>query len=122
MLAPLLERAALAPHPLDHPPDPPVASTGDALRQGRPGIVPLQVDALRLGGGVAQQVDLALQLVHGVLAEPLERRVGFGTKPPRLTVTLARLVERLPIDTQLRASSAIPSVSSSVSVGRPVRK
>ena len=47
---------------------------------------------------------------------------GLGTKPPRLTVTDARRVWRLPIATQLRASSAMPSVSSSVSVGSPVRK
>ena len=38
------------------------------------------------------------------------------------TVTDARSVWRRPIATQLRASSAMPSVSSSVSVGRPVRK
>ena len=47
---------------------------------------------------------------------------GLGTKPPTDTVTDARLVWRLPRATQRRASSAMPSVSSSVSVGRPVRK
>ena len=47
---------------------------------------------------------------------------GLGTKPPTLAVTLARFVYRLPIATQLLASSAMPRVSSSVSVGRPTRK
>ena len=47
---------------------------------------------------------------------------GLGTNPPTLAVMLARLVYRRPIATQLRASSAIPSVSASVSVGSPVRK
>ena len=47
---------------------------------------------------------------------------GLGTNPPTDTVTDALLWCFLPSSTQLRASSAMPSVSSSVSVGRPVRK
>ena len=47
---------------------------------------------------------------------------GLGTKPPSDTVTDGLLVCFLPISTQLRASSPMPRVSSSVSVGRPVRK
>ena len=47
---------------------------------------------------------------------------GFGTKPPTDAVQLAPFVWRRPISTTVRASSAMPSVSSSVSVGRPVRK
>ena len=47
---------------------------------------------------------------------------ALGTKPPTLTVTDARPVWRLPIATQFLASSAMPRVSSSVSVGRPMRK
>jgi hypothetical protein len=47
---------------------------------------------------------------------------ALGTNPPTLAVMLARFVYRLPIATQLRASSAMPSVSASVSVGSPVRK
>ncbi len=47
---------------------------------------------------------------------------GLGTNPPTETVVLARLVYRRPISTQFLPSSAMPSVSSSVSDGRPVRK
>ena len=47
---------------------------------------------------------------------------GLGTNPPTDTVTDALLLWVLPSFTQLRASSAMPRVSSSVSVGSPVRK
>ena len=47
---------------------------------------------------------------------------GLGTNPPTLAVTDARPLWRRPSSTQLRASSAMPSVSSSVSVGNPMRK
>ena len=47
---------------------------------------------------------------------------AFGTKPPTDTVQLACFVNCLPTFTTLRASSAMPSVSSSISVGRPTRK
>ena len=47
---------------------------------------------------------------------------ALGTNPPTETVQLAREVERRPIATTLRASSAMPRVSSSISVGRPTRK
>ena len=47
---------------------------------------------------------------------------AFGTNPPTDAVQLAFLVCVRPIFTTSRASSAIPRVSTSVSVGRPVRK
>ena len=47
---------------------------------------------------------------------------GFGTNPPTLAVMEAREVWVRPSAAQFLASSAMPRVSSSVSVGRPVRK
>ena len=47
---------------------------------------------------------------------------GLGTNPPSDTVTDGFLVWGLPSSTQLRASSPMARVSSSVSVGSPVRK
>ena len=47
---------------------------------------------------------------------------GLGTKPPTDTVQLACFVYLRPMSTTLLASSAMPSVSSSISVGSPVRK
>jgi hypothetical protein len=47
---------------------------------------------------------------------------GLGTKPPTEAVTDARLVWLRPISAQVRARWAMPSVSSSVSVGSPVMK
>ena len=48
---------------------------------------------------------------------------GLGTNPPTDRVTEALWPWYfLPISTTLRPSSAMPRVSSSVSVGRPVRK
>ena len=74
VLAPLLERAARAPHALDDPADPAVAAARDALGERRRRVVPLHLRARALGR-VAQQRDLAPQLVDAVLPEPLERRV-----------------------------------------------
>ena len=66
---------------------------------------------------------LRLQLRDGVLAEPLERRERLGHEAAdRHRDRRALGVVPCPISTQLRASSAMPRVSSSVSVGRPVRK
>ena len=47
---------------------------------------------------------------------------GFGTNPPTDTVQLAPFVCFRPTWTTFFASSAMPRVSTSVSVGRPVRK
>ena len=47
-LAPLLERPAGPPHPLDDPPDAPVPATGDALGDARRRVVPLELDVARL--------------------------------------------------------------------------
>ena len=122
-LGPLLERAARPPHLLDDRADAAVAAAGDALGQRGPGVVPLQLHALDRAGGVTQQVDLALQLVDGVLAEPLERRVGLGHEAAhRRGHRRSRCVLLADGDALLAASSAMPSVSSSVSVGRPMRK
>ena len=78
VLAPLLERAAGAPHVLDDGAEPPVAAADEALGDAGPRVVPLDLHALGLAGGVAQQVHLAVQLDLGVLAEPLERRERLG--------------------------------------------
>ena len=57
--------------------DAPVAAAGDALGERGGGVVPPE---LRRPSAqvVAQHPDLALQLVHAVLPEPLERRVRLG--------------------------------------------
>src|SRR5581483_9045351 len=80
LLPPLLERAAGPPHPLDHRTDPAVAPAHDALREGRPRIVPAQLGAA-LAEVVAEQPDLAGELLDRVLAEPLERGVRLGNEP-----------------------------------------
>src|SRR5262245_7336371 len=74
MLAPFLERASVAPYPLDHAPDPAVAARRDAFGEGRGRVVPLELRARALER-VTQQLDLARELVDTVLPEPLERRV-----------------------------------------------
>ncbi len=47
---------------------------------------------------------------------------GLGTNPPTEAVTLADLLWARPMAAHRRASSAMPRVSSSLSVGNPVRK
>src|SRR6266511_1664700 len=91
-LAPLLERAAGAPHALDHASGTAVAPTGDALGERRPGIVPTELHS-RLAHRAAQQRDLSVELVDAVLAEPLERRVRLGheTADRRRTARLLRV-------------------------------
>ena len=121
-LAPLLERAARAPDPLDDPADATVATRRDALGVRRRGIVPAHLRA-RLAEVVADQVHLALQLGRAVLPEPLERRVRLRHEPAD------RRGARSPSSCTCARSSrprargrAIPSVSSSISVGTPMRK
>ena len=46
---------------------------------------------------------------------------GLGTNPPTDAFTVTPLVWRRPMSTQLRARSRMPSVSSSVSDGSPVK-
>src|SRR5204862_1484609 len=62
-LAPLLEGTAGAPDPLDDAPDATVAPRRDALGKRRRRIVPLQLRPSALQR-VAEQCDLALQLIH----------------------------------------------------------
>ena len=108
---------------LDDPSDAPVAAARDALRRtSRPGRAtsPAHVVPLRR---VAQQADLAAQLLDAVLAEPLERRVRLRARTRRPTPCSSPASCSLrPMSTTFFASSAMPSVSSSISVGRPVRK
>ena len=81
VLAPLLERAAPAPHGLDDRAEPPVAPRRQPLGQRGLGVVPRELEGLGAPGRVAQQVDLAAQLLDRVLAEPLERRERLGHEP-----------------------------------------
>ena len=78
VLRPLLERAAPAPDILDHRTQAAVPTTGDALCEGCLGIVPFELHAPGPSQIIAQQPDLARQLSHSVLAEPLERRERLG--------------------------------------------
>ena len=123
MLGPLLERAAVAPHVLDHRAEAAIAAADEALDHGGLGVVPLELDAVVAPELVAQQVDLALELLAGVLPEPLERGERLGheaaerDRDRRVLVVLLADARRT-----LRASVAMPRVSSSVSVGSPVRK
>ena len=71
---------------------------------------------------VAQHPDLALQLLHAVLPEPLERRVRLRHEAADDGAAFAFFVYLRPIFTTSRASSLMPSVSSSISVGTPIRK
>ena len=88
VLGPLLEDAAVAPDVLDDVAHPPVAPAHHALGRGGPRIVPLEGEPPDPPGGVAEQPDLAGELLDGVLAEPLERAsAAFGTKPPTEAVT-----------------------------------
>ena len=78
VLGPLLEGAAVAPHLLDDRAHAPVAPADDALGGRGLRVVPADGQAPHRPGGVAEQVDLAGQLLDGVLAEPLERRLHLG--------------------------------------------
>src|SRR4030095_8370005 len=77
VLAPLLERAAPAPHGLDDRAQAAVAPGGQALDQGGLRVGPGELHALGRAGAVAQQRDLAAQLLGRVLPEPLERGEGL---------------------------------------------
>ena len=78
VLAPLLEHTAPPPHLLDDGADAPVAARSDPLDQGGLGVVPAQLYGAVAPQVVAQERNLALELGHAVLPEPLERRVGLG--------------------------------------------
>ena len=97
--------------------------TGDALGEGGPGVVPLELHALgrhgwhRAGGGPCAA---ARRRCSG-------RTTGtacgaWGRSRPTDAVTEALGVCCLPMATHSFASSAMPRVSCPVSVGRPMRK
>ena len=77
-LAPLLERATGAPHPLDDPPDATVAAARDALGERRRGVVPPQLRARALRSSSRRSPTLRCSSCDAVLPEPLERRVRLG--------------------------------------------
>ena len=81
VFCPLLEGAALAPDLLDDRTQTPIAAGHQALNEGGLGVVPAQLHAFGAPGVLAQQVDLAFQLRHRVLAEPLERGERLGHEP-----------------------------------------
>ena len=87
-----------------------------------PGVVPLELHTLGAAQVVLEHLHLTAKLFLGVLPNHWNGVCGFGTKPPTETVTEAEELYFFPSSTQLRPSSAMPRVSSSVSVGRPVRK
>ena len=122
VLAPLLERAARPPDRLDDPADPAVAAAHDALGERRLRVVPLH---LRLGapGRVAQQRDLAAAARRRCSGRTTGTACAASARTRRPTpcsspasCTCARCRRRS------SRARAIPSVSSSISVGRPVRK
>ena len=79
VLGPLLERAAGPPDPLDHRAHPPVAPAGQALGHRGRRVVPADGQARgRAGPRSRSSATLRSQLGHGVLPEPLERRVRLG--------------------------------------------
>src|ERR1700722_18608003 len=80
-LGPLLEGASGPPDPLDHGAHPSVTPAGQSLGHRGRRFVPADRKATGTPGLVAQQGHLALELRHRVLAEPLERRMGFGDEP-----------------------------------------
>src|SRR6202035_684941 len=72
MLGPFLECAPGPPDVFDDRAHTAVAPTGETLDGGRLRVVPAKGQAPRAADCVSQQPDLALQLLHGVLAEPLK--------------------------------------------------
>jgi hypothetical protein len=80
-LAPFLEGPSGTPDALDDASDAAIAAARDAFDQRRARVVPLELDAADARRRVAQQVDLATQLVDSVLPEPLERRVRLRHEP-----------------------------------------
>src|SRR5437899_2437192 len=59
----------------------PVAAGCGPLGEGVLGVGPAQLDGAFAPQVVAKETDLALELGHAVLAEPLERRVRLGYEP-----------------------------------------
>ena len=82
VLRPFLEDAARPPDVLEDRAEPAVASAGDAFDERGRGVVPTQLHAPITTQVVAQEVDLAPQVVDRVLPEPLEGRVGLGHEAP----------------------------------------
>src|SRR5207248_10318570 len=81
VLAPLLEDTAAPPHRFDDGADAALAARGDSLGERGLGVMPTQLNGAIAPQVLSQESDLALQLGHAVLAEPLERRVGLGDEP-----------------------------------------
>src|ERR671920_1275047 len=87
VLAPAVEPAALAPHPLDHPADPAVAAREQALDDARLAVVVAQpdrpADAAVGVDGLAEQPEPGVDRLGAGLPGPLERRGGgWGRTPP----------------------------------------
>src|SRR5262249_22815002 len=80
VLAPLLERATGAPDALDRATDATVTARRDAFGERRARVVPLHLRARSLAR-VAQEADLAAELVDTVPPEPLERRLRLRHEP-----------------------------------------
>src|SRR3712207_9497292 len=80
VLAPAVEPAALAPHPLDHPADPAVAAGEEALDDARLAVVVAQPDRAAdpaVGvDGLAEQPEPGVDGLGAGLPGPLERRGG----------------------------------------------
>ncbi len=122
VLGPLLEGPPGPPHLLHDRPHAPVAPADDALGRRGLGVVPAQREAPGAAAASCSSPTLRRSSSHRVLPEPLERGVGLGHEAPHrgrhrhVAVVAAADLDAGP------ARAAMPSTSSSVSVGRPMRK
>src|SRR3712207_7086358 len=82
VLAPAVEPAALAPHPLDHPADPAVAAGEQALHDAGLAVVVAQADRAADAAvgvdGLPEQPEPGVDRLGAGLPGPLERRVRLG--------------------------------------------
>ena len=129
MLAPAVEAGSAAPHLLDDGADAAVAAAEQSFDHTGFAVVVAEADRLAVllvgADRVAQlgQPRVGL-LVRRSCAAHWNGVCGLGTNPPMLTVqrmSLVPLTSR-PFAMTLRASSAIATTSSSVSVGSPHMK
>ena len=81
MLGPLLEDATTTPDRLEHSPKASVASRHDPFSNRGCRLVPPDLEATGQSSLLSEHRHLALKLVLGVLAMPLEGGLRFGYEP-----------------------------------------